>query len=411
MRPLFLRLFAGVLIAVAASHAVASAGFALQVVSGGRRGAVERVERHADELVTQLNALPPEARRDALFAMEESHGVPLRIVEPPPGPVHPPMPHAYPLDDGRLLLVDAPPGPPLGPFGWIAFVAQLLAVVGVVAGVGYALARPLVRDLRALEDTVARLGRGELAARAEVPEGSAVAPLAAGMNGMAEKVERLLRDQRQLFQAVSHELRTPHARIRFQLEALRDADEPAVREKLVGSVDDDLTELDGLVDELLAYLRYDVETPTPTTEAFVVGPVIEDLVDRLAPMRPDVALSAVLADGSVIGQRRGFQRAVENLVTNAQRHAKSRVEVRVERDGSAVLVHVDDDGPGVPESQRERIFEPFVTSDTSRNRRFGGVGLGLAIVQRILAHHGGAATVGTSPLGGARFTLRWPGVA
>lgn len=410
MRPLFLRLFAGVLIAVAASHAVASAGFALQLVAGGRREAVGRVERHADELVAQLNALPPDARRDALFAMEESHGVPLRIVEPPPGPVHPPLPHAYPLDDGRLLLVDAPPGPPLGPLSWVAFVAQVLAVVGVVAGVGYALARPLVRDLRALEDTVAKLGRGELAARAEVPEGSAVAPLAAGMNGMADKVDALLRDQRQLFQAVSHELRTPHARIRFQLEALRDADEAAERETLVRSIDDDLTELDGLVDELLTYLRYDVETPSPTTEAFAVSPVLEDLVDRLAPMRPEVTLSFGPVGGSVIGQRRGFQRAVENLVTNAQRHAKSRVEVRVEREGAVFLVHVDDDGPGVPEAQRERIFEPFITSEASRSRRFGGVGLGLAIVRRILAHHGGTASVGVSPLGGARFTLRWPGV-
>lgn len=411
MRPLFLRLFAGVLLAVAASHAVASAGFALQVASGGRREAVERVERHADELVKQLEALPPEARRDALFALEESHGVPLRIVEPPPGTRRPSLPHAYPLSDGRLLLVDAPPRPPLGPLSWVAFILQIAAVVGVVAGVGYGLARPLVRDLRALEETVARLGRGDLDARAEVPEGSAVARLAAGMNGMADRVERMMRDQRQLFQAVSHELRTPHARIRFQLEALRDADEGAARDKLIRSVDDDLSELDGLVDELLAYLRYDVETAAPTTEAFAVGPVVEDLVERLAPMVPRVALSATVASATLIGQRRGFVRAVENLVTNAQRHARSKVEVRVLREGDAVVVQVDDDGPGVPEADRERIFEPFVTSDTSRSKRTGGVGLGLAIVRRILAHHGGTAALGVSPLGGARFTLRWPASA
>lgn len=414
--PLFARLFIGVLIAVAAANAVAGAGFALRVAMDRRRFQFAPIEAHADEMVARLNATPIAQRPDVLFELEAAHGVPMRLLEPPPFGPHgerpppPPVPHAHPLADGWILAIGEPfPGP--GPWSWTLFAAQIVGVVGVVALVGWRLSAPLVRDLDALEKTAAKLGAGDLSTRAAILPGSQVGALAAGFNGMADKVEQMMRDQRQLFQAVSHELRTPNARIRFQLEAVADADDPAVRARLVRAIDDDLSEVDRLVDELLTWLRFETDASGVHGERVAVGPVFDDLVDRLAPLHPDIALSLEAVDGglSVSGQRRAFVRAVENLLTNGVRHARSRVVLAAVQDGAEVVVTVDDDGPGVPVADRARIFEPFISTDASWSRSLGGVGLGLAIVRRILEHHGGTVAVGDSPLGGARFTVRWPG--
>ena len=103
-------------------------------------------------------------------------------------------------------------------------------------------------------------------------------------------------------------------------------------------------------------------------------------------------------------------RAVQNLVRNALRFAKSRVEVKVEEDRNRYLIHVDDDGPGIPVADQARLFVPFARIEGSRTRQdnAGGTGLGLAIVQRIAEWHGGQAMISTSTLGGARVTIEWP---
>lgn len=106
---------------------------------------------------------------------------------------------------------------------------------------------------------------------------------------------------------------------------------------------------------------------------------------------------------------RHLGRAVSNLVQNADRYGNGLVQVNLERQGQNLLIHVDDDGPGIPETDRERIFEPFARLDASRNRKSGGHGLGLAIVKRVVGSHKGQITVSSSPLGGSRFTLLWPG--
>ena len=126
-------------------------------------------------------------------------------------------------------------------------------------------------------------------------------------------------------------------------------------------------------------------------------------VEVSAPPDPDGAPLSVRAEGRL------FRRATRNLVLNAARHATSRVRVEATRDGAWVRVTVSDDGPGVPPELRDRVFEPFARTDEARSRDLGGVGLGLAIVRRILELHGGAVHVDACPaLGGARFVARWP---
>ena len=110
----------------------------------------------------------------------------------------------------------------------------------------------------------------------------------------------------------------------------------------------------------------------------------------------------------MVGNRSLLGRALRNLLENADRYARDEVRLRLERDGGAVLVHVDDDGPGVPEEQRVAVFSRFSRIDESRQRDEGGTGLGLAIVDEIVKLHGGTVHCDDSPLGGARFTITLP---
>jgi two-component system sensor kinase ParS len=108
---------------------------------------------------------------------------------------------------------------------------------------------------------------------------------------------------------------------------------------------------------------------------------------------------------------RYMARAVRNLVRNALRFANNRVEVSVQHVHDKFVIHVDDDGPGIPEADHSRLFVPFARIDESRSRDSGGSGLGLAIVQRIAQWHGGLASIAISPLGGTRISITWSGVA
>ena len=128
----------------------------------------------------------------------------------------------------------------------------------------------------------------------------------------------------------------------------------------------------------------------------------------VSDLRAELELQIDCASMTVMGVPHLLRRAVLNLVTNAVRHARERVRVTGSAAADGVQLHVDDDGPGIPVGERERIFEPFRRLDDSRSADAGGAGLGLAIVQRIMSVHGGRVLVGDSPLGGARFTLVFP---
>jgi two-component system OmpR family sensor kinase len=146
----------------------------------------------------------------------------------------------------------------------------------------------------------------------------------------------------------------------------------------------------------------------PQRALFEVEPVLRECADGLHP-RPaalHVALGARL--GSVDGDRRLLARAVGNLLRNAQKYAAQTVALSASRKGGALEILVDDDGPGIPEEERERIFDPFYRLDRSRDRATGGFGLGLSIARKAVHLHGGTLRVERSPLGGARFVIDLP---
>lgn len=287
---------------------------------------------------------------------------------------------------------------------------MVVALFGVVVLTGFALSWPLVRRIRKLERIADRISAGELEARADVSSKDAVGRLARRFNAMADQVQRLLERQQQLIQGVSHELRTPAARIRFGLEMLQSADTEEERIRRIDAIDDDLDELDRLVGELLLYIKSGDRALRLQRQPVRAAAELDELLDRQRELRPDI--EGVLQPGAeeitVNADRRHFRRAVRNLLDNAIQHAGTRVVAEVRREADGVLVAVSDDGPGVAEADRDRIFEPFSRLDASRSRESGGTGLGLAIVQRILEAHGGTARVVEAEGGGARFETRWP---
>jgi two-component system sensor histidine kinase RstB len=313
-----------------------------------------------------------------------------------------------PLRDGQVLMVgphrfDMQPTPG-------DLIQVLVVLFSVVGSVAFLMALPVVRRLQRLERAAQALGAGDLGVRVPVRGAEdAISQLTLRFNAMADQVQGLLEDQQRLVQAVAHEIRTPIARLRFGAEMLDVADDPEDRERRRAELEADLEELEAMVQELLVYSRYESGHVPLTLQDLSIRGSLERLAAKLPEGGPPVEIApAADAPEEVRADARAFERAVRNLLANAARHAEGRVRVSWAADGDALVLAVEDDGLGIPEASRERVFQPFARLDEARDRGSGGVGLGLAIVQRILRAHGGSVRVEGSELGGARFVARWP---
>jgi signal transduction histidine kinase len=263
------------------------------------------------------------------------------------------------------------------------------------------------QGLQMLSRVADEFGAGKLSARARMKPSDAAYPLAGRINAMAERIQGLLESQKNLLHSVSHELRTPIARLEFALELLADrAGDPALS-KRVEAMHGDLAELNELVNELLSMSKLDNATE-PQRALFDVEPVLRECADGLHPRPATLHVELGARLGAVDGDRRLLARAVGNLLRNAQKYAAHTVALSARRDGGLLEIVVDDDGPGIPDEERERIFEPFYRLDRSRDRATGGFGLGLSIARKAVALHGGVLAVQRSPLGGARFVISLP---
>jgi len=273
--------------------------------------------------------------------------------------------------------------------------------------------RPHWRDLARLQHTAPRIGQGQLSERTQISPRSNIYALATVFDTMAQDVESLLNQQRDLLNAVSHELRTPLTRLDFGLALVLCDDLPeASRERLqllVGHI----RELDELVLELLSFSR--LQNPRLAPERVEVS--LDEFIDSiLGSFDEELETPDIVLDVRLHGTQQRFAldprltaRALQNLLRNAMRYCDRRIQVGVNVTPQGCELWVDDDGIGIPEPERERIFEPFYRLDRSRDRATGGFGLGLAISRRALEAQGGSLSVEQSPLGGARFKLWLPG--
>jgi signal transduction histidine kinase len=228
------------------------------------------------------------------------------------------------------------------------------------------------------------------------------------MNSMLDRLETASHRQRQFVSDASHELRTPVASIRANLEvALRQADEtdwPKIAERVLAED----SRMEQTISQMLALARLDEVADGRPVASLPDVDLDEIVLDQaVGEHRVPIDVSRVLA-GRVHGRREELTRMVRNLVENAARHAESRVEVDVHREGDDVVLIVDDDGPGIPLDDRERVFDRFTRLDDGRARDAGGLGLGLSLVRMTVEQHGGSVRVGDAPIGGARLEVRLP---
>jgi two-component system, OmpR family, sensor kinase len=316
---------------------------------------------------------------------------------------------ASPLDQRRAVKITVPPDPlDMNLLYWGINVLIVAALLGCLL----LWLRPHWRDLERLKATAQRFGKGHLSERTQLPARSNIGSLAHVFDTMAGDIEKLLNQQRDLLNAVSHELRTPLTRLDFGLAlALSEELPEASRERLQGLVAH-IRELDELVLELLSYSR--LQNPVCLPEQVPVA--LDEFIDSiLGSVDDELASPDIVIDVLLHGALERFTldprltaRALQNLLRNATRYCDKRIQVGVQVGDEGCEIWVDDDGIGIPDDQRERVFEPFYRLDRSRDRSTGGFGLGLAISRRALEAQGGSLTVLTSPLGGARFRLWLP---
>ncbi len=304
---------------------------------------------------------------------------------------------------------------PVPVFNWMPFQLAggitLLSLFLLSLGV-YGLIVPLERKIRQVRYALNRMKSGDLSLRVPIEGNDEMANLAASYNNMSDHIQRLIEAQRELMRAVSHELRTPVARIRFGMEMLAEEDDYEYRLQQIEMIDKDIEALNTLIDEIMTYAKLEQGTPSLEFEELPLVEVLSQVATETEALKTqkEIELLAPAPDLRVDAERRYLHRVVQNLVGNAVRYCDHKVRISggIDKDGKA-YVSVEDDGAGIPEIDRARIFEAFARLDDSRTRASGGYGLGLSIVSRIAYWFGGTIQVDQSPdLGGARFIMTWP---
>jgi len=285
--------------------------------------------------------------------------------------------------------------------GGATLVAALLA--------GYLLAARTASPLHRFAETAAEIDAGDLAPRLKSSPGDAaeLRILAEAFNHMLDRLDQAFSRQRQFVSDASHELRSPLTAIRGQLEVLARLEKPSEQE--VHRVETvalrEIGRVERLVEDMLSLARLE-EGDGPSLQEVSAAGFLRELVDA---RQSDDGRVGDLAEGTIQLDPDLVAQVVRNLLDNAERHAgEGRVLLSARAAGSSLVVSVDDDGPGIPPADRERVFDRFHRRDSARDRASGGSGLGLGIARAIVVAHGGRIWVDDSPLGGARVSFSLP---
>ena len=294
------------------------------------------------------------------------------------------------------------------------FLTGSLLALFIIASIGLLLwLTPLWYGLRQLRAATIDFGRGQLKRRAKLHKNSLITQLGESFNGMAEKIEVLVDDHRDLTNALAHDLRTPLSKVRFALEMLESDDvNEESRQRYRDSIDNSMDALDYLINQMLTHSRYQrvadnsqfVHCDLPALlrrEVDLFGDSCPQLSIDLC-VAPDPALQQVMAD------KRALVRALDNLLSNAGRFACSVIVVELALHDGDIQLSVADDGPGIPAHERDKMIQPFAQSQGSERFTTGNHGLGLAIVHNIARWHQGRMVIDESTYGGAKVSLVWP---
>jgi two-component system osmolarity sensor histidine kinase EnvZ len=273
---------------------------------------------------------------------------------------------------------------------WMVGTSTVLLIVAII------FLRNQIKPILRMADAAESFGKGREVPNFRPRGAREVRRAAAAFIEMKTRIERAMEQRTAMLAGVSHDLRTVLTRFKLELALIDDSPE-------VDAMKKDVDEMARMLEAYLSFARGDSgEASAPT-----------DMAEFLEELRLDAERnghkSTVVFHGPPIVTVRpaAFKRCLANLVSNAARHAAS-IAIAGHRDHRYLTVTVDDDGPGIPASLREEVFKPFLRLDDARNQDEGGTGLGLAIARDIARSHGGDITLGDSPLGGLRATVRVP---
>lgn len=422
MRGLYLR------VAASAALAIVVAWLTVGLLASQFRGRFDpRVPGSAggpiEWIASQLDALPDGAWPARLAEAQREMATPLSVVSAEDLPAAAtarlslprPMlvgsgrggPSMYvPIRGGAYYVVATPPAPP-SPVPLVAGATVFVCVItlSMAATVGI----PMVRRLQVLRRAIADVGRGNWSVCVLPSQRGVLGELAESITRTATQLRRQFEEREALLQMASHEIGTPLARMRFHLGMLEEELERERDREHVRAMGADLDELDTLSTDLVAWMETDGESRA-CRDAVVLAPLLRSLAELEQPSsggRVDVDVR-VPQDVAITVDRRQFQRAFENVMRNAFRYAQALIVVNVVVGEDDIVVEVRDDGPGIPPEQRTRVLEPFVRVEPGATRAHRGLGLGLAIVRRIVDAHGGSIAITGAPEGGTCVRTTWP---
>ena len=312
------------------------------------------------------------------------------------------------LDDHYILAVKSvdPAAPRRGVLEW-SLTMLFYAIIALALMIWI---WPLTRDLRVLEKAAAQFGNRNWAFNARINPHSQIYPLAQTFRRMAARIDGLIASHKDMSNAVSHEIRTPLSRMQFEIELAQQAATVEEMQRSLSHVKTDIAAINDLVAATLSYAileRADVSLNINSHNFTTLIPAISESVAR--DTRPDLHIGAdVQSDATAVRcDVHLMETVLKNLLYNATRYAKHSIRVTFAAYDGVNRLFIDDDGPGIPEADRQRVFESFVQLERVAGRKTG-FGLGLAIVKRAAEWHGGEVSVTESPLGGARFSVTWP---
>ena len=371
-----------------------------------------------DLIEAELAVLPAEQRTAKAASLSETLGVGVQLLErddvlmPPAGEPLAPLTDAdgnisylqiAETIDAVIRLGPIPSSAPNVLLKWLPplFYLSIFVVVGLWL-------LPLLRDISVISKGAKRFAADYREPLSTADQTTELTPLARNLDSMAARLSGVLRSQKELIAALSHEMRTPLARIRFALAVLGEKTDRELHDEL-DAMNDDVEEIDELVGAMLNYARLDHPDTEMRWQAVPARPWLEQIVGKAPAVRETIGVRVDEAIETVWLDARLMELGLSNLLVNASRYAESRVQCTVSLEGDDFELSVEDDGAGVPDAAKDKVFKAFARIDDSRNRDTGGYGLGLAVVARVAELHGGRASVDESPeLGGARFRIGWP---
>lgn len=392
------------------------------------------IEQLGMTLATTLNALPNrhefvqkwQKERDSSAAPEETHQYSLSIIEAKDSPlpdhlldtIRQGTPllletishltyHFYLPEHAELLVLKSVSEQSYGEEKSLNYIFTSLFYVALLL-LFFMWAFPLVRQLLTLRQAAKSFGNGKLEQRINISSLSYIRDIELEFNHMAQRIEDLVGDVKLLSSAVSHDLRTPLARIRFGIDTLREENDPIMRRRYEEKISNNVDEMTSLVETLLAYSRLDQAMLELNKEKINLSQLIARCVEKLGSETNEMSFLRPQSDVYIHADKSYLVILVNNLLQNAINYGAGKVVIQLIAEQAEIKLTIDDNGKGVPVTQRESIFLPFIRG-TESNGESNGHGVGLAIVKRIAEWHNGEVSVCSSDkLTGAQFTAVFP---